>query len=64
MLDRVLSSFYEGFFSLRSSTNILDEEGEKFEWNEECEKAFQLLKEKLTTALVFTLPDPTLEYSV
>ena len=28
----------------------------KFEWNEECEKAFQELKQKLTTALVLTAP--------
>lgn len=36
----------------------------KFEWTDYCEKAFQLLKERLTTAPVLTLPDPTLEYLV
>ncbi|XP_021763995.1 uncharacterized protein LOC110728659 [Chenopodium quinoa] len=29
----------------------------KFEWDEKCEKAFQLLKQRLITALVLTLPD-------
>ena len=28
----------------------------KFEWNEECEKAFQELKQKLTIAPVLTTP--------
>jgi hypothetical protein len=29
----------------------------KFEWSEACEKSFQVLKRRLTTALVLTLPD-------
>ena len=35
-----------------------------FEWTEDCERAFQLLKEKLTTAPILVIPDPSLEYSV
>jgi hypothetical protein len=29
----------------------------KFAWTESCERSFQELKERLTTALVLTLPD-------
>ena len=31
----------------------------KFEWSEACEKSFQLLKDRLTSALVLTLPEGT-----
>ena len=36
----------------------------KFVWNEKCEEAFQVLKERLTTAPVLTLPDSNESYDV
>ena len=31
----------------------------KFQWSKACEKSFQELKKKLTTALILTLPEAT-----
>ena len=47
----------------RPLTSLMKKEM-KFEWTEGCERAFQLLKEKLTIAPILVLPDPSLEYSV
>nr|ABC94893.1 polyprotein [Oryza australiensis] len=49
--------FIEGFSTVaRPMTQLLKKE-KKFEWNEKCQKAFDQLKEKLTTAPILTLPD-------
>ena len=34
----------------------LTQKGVKFEWNEECEKSFQELKERLTKAPILATP--------
>ena len=44
----------DGFASIAS---LLTQKSKKFEWSEACEKSFQLLKDKLTTTLVLTLPE-------
>ena len=36
----------------------------KFVWSEKCEEAFQVLKERLTTAPVLTLPNSSESYDV
>ena len=36
----------------------------KFMWSKACENSFQLLKEKLTTALVLTLPNGVDKFTV
>jgi hypothetical protein len=49
--------FIEGFSKIaRSMTEFLKKE-KKFNWTESCEKSFQKLKRRLTTAPVLTLPD-------
>jgi hypothetical protein len=49
--------FIEGFSKIaRPMTELLKKE-KKFAWTESCEKSFQELKQRLTTALVLTLPD-------
>jgi ribonuclease HI len=49
--------FIEGFSKIaRPMTELLKKE-KKFNWTESCEKSFQELKRRLTTALVLTLPD-------
>ena len=42
----------------------LTQKNVKFVWSEDCENNFQLLKEKLTTALVLTLPNGEDKFSV
>ncbi|RVW68549.1 Retrovirus-related Pol polyprotein from transposon 17.6 [Vitis vinifera] len=48
--------FMEDFSSITAPMTRLTRKWVKFEWNEECEKAFQELKRKLTTAPVLTAP--------
>jgi hypothetical protein len=49
--------FIEGFSKIaRPMTELLKKEN-KFNWTESCEKSFQELKRRLTTAPVLTLPD-------
>jgi len=49
--------FVEGFSSIASPLMDLTQKKVKFEWSESCEKNFQLLKDKLTSASVLTLPE-------
>ncbi|XP_057543265.1 uncharacterized protein LOC130821495 [Amaranthus tricolor] len=44
-------------------TNLMKKD-QKFQWTEQCEEAFQTLKERLTTAPILTLLDSTFEYLV
>ena len=63
-----LAGYYRRFvkdFSriARPMTSLMKKE-KKFEWLEECDKAFQTLKEQLTSTPVLALPDPSLDYVV
>ena len=51
--------FVNGFTSIGSPLTTLTQNSKKFEWSEACEKSFQLLKDKLTSALVLNLPEGT-----
>ncbi|WMV46412.1 hypothetical protein MTR67_039797 [Solanum verrucosum] len=51
--------FVEGFSSIASPLTALTQKKSKLEWSESCERSFQLLKDKLTSALVLTLPEGT-----
>ena len=46
-----------------SLINLLKEVN-RFEWREEYERAFQELRQRLTTALILTLPVETKEYTI
>ncbi|KAH0710889.1 hypothetical protein KY284_012316 [Solanum tuberosum] len=48
--------FVEGFSSIASPLMALTQNKAKFEWSETCEISFQELKDRLTFALVLTLP--------
>ncbi|MCF7184083.1 hypothetical protein L3H42_11340, partial [Corynebacterium sp. MC-13] len=47
----------EKFASISAPLTRLTQKGAKFLWSDACERSFQLLKEKLTTAPVLTLPE-------
>ncbi|KAH0777836.1 hypothetical protein KY290_009247 [Solanum tuberosum] len=51
--------FVEGFSSIASPLTALTQKKAKFVWLEACEKIFQELKDRLTFALVLTLPEVT-----
>jgi hypothetical protein len=49
--------FIEGFSMIARPMMELLKKEKKFNWTESCEKSFQELKRRLTTAPVLTLPD-------
>ncbi|KAL5557444.1 hypothetical protein UlMin_039680 [Ulmus minor] len=48
--------FVEGFSKIAAPLTALTRKGKKYEWTEKCDKSFQELKNKLTTAPTLTLP--------
>ena len=46
----------EGFSLLTAPLTHLTRKGVRFEWTEECERSFQELKKRLTSALILTIP--------
>ncbi|XP_057768171.1 uncharacterized protein LOC130988364 [Salvia miltiorrhiza] len=56
--------FMEGFSKIARPMTQLLRKGIKFSWTEECEKSFQELKEKLTTAPVLAVPTADKEYVI
>lgn len=50
--------FIKGFSSIASPLHALTFSKTQFVWSQHAEEAFQELKERFTTALVLTLPDP------
>ena len=56
--------FVVGFSSIASPLTTLTKKKAKFEWTETCEKSFQELKDRLTSAPVLTLPKCGENYTV
>ena len=56
--------FVEGFSSLSAPLTKLTQKETKFQWTEACERSFQELKNKLTSAPVLTLPEGLEGYAV
>ncbi|KAH0775071.1 hypothetical protein KY290_012208 [Solanum tuberosum] len=54
--------FVEGFSSISSPLMKLTQKTVKFQWSEACEKSFQELNKRLTSAPVLTLPEDTQEW--
>ena len=51
--------FVNGFTSIAFPLTTLTQKSNKFEWLEACERSFKILKDRLTFALVLTLPEGT-----
>jgi hypothetical protein len=49
--------FIEGFCKIVKPLTSLLEKGKEFKWDEACQKCFEELKERLTTAPVLIMPD-------
>ena len=56
--------FVKDFSRLASPLTRLTQKGVKFVWSETCEKSFQELKVRLTTASVLIIPERGLGYAV
>ena len=56
--------FVEGFSSIASPLSSLTKKKDKFEWTEACEKSFQELKDKLTSAPMLTFSKCSENYIV
>ena len=56
--------FIEDFFRLAAPMTKLTRKEVKFEWNDSCERAFQELKWRLTSAPILVVPERRQKYSV
>ena len=51
--------FIEGFSKIALPLAKLTHKGQAFVWDAQCESSFYILKERLTTAPILVLPDPS-----
>ncbi|GJW31166.1 putative reverse transcriptase domain-containing protein [Tanacetum coccineum] len=56
--------FIEGFSKIAKSMTKLTQKGIKFDWGEKEENAFQLIKQKLCSAPILTLPEGSEDFVV
>jgi hypothetical protein len=56
--------FIKGFSQIALPMTRLTRKEISFKWDSKCEKSFMSLKEKLTTAPVLVIPDPSKSYEV
>ncbi|GJR15581.1 putative reverse transcriptase domain-containing protein [Tanacetum coccineum] len=56
--------FIEGFLKIAKPMTKLTQKGIKFDWGEKEENAFQLIKQKLCSALILALPEGSEEFVV
>ncbi|XP_073057028.1 uncharacterized mitochondrial protein AtMg00860-like [Primulina eburnea] len=56
--------FVEGFSSIAMPLTRLTQKKYKFIWNEDCEKSFQTLKEKLASTPVLILPAENKDFTI
>ncbi|GJX09045.1 putative nucleotidyltransferase, ribonuclease H [Tanacetum coccineum] len=56
--------FIEGFYKIAKPMTELTQKNQKFDWGEEQEEAFQLLKQKLCAAPILALPEGSEDFVV
>ncbi|GJX36299.1 putative reverse transcriptase domain-containing protein [Tanacetum coccineum] len=56
--------FIEGFSKIAKSMTKLTQKGIKFDWGKKEENAFQLIKQKLCSALILTIPEGSEDFVV
>ena len=56
--------FIQDFSKLAKPTTRLMQKGVKYEWDEACEKSFQELKKRLTSAPILTIPEREVGYTM
>nr|GFD58398.1 putative reverse transcriptase domain-containing protein [Tanacetum cinerariifolium] len=56
--------FIEGFSKIARPVTKLTQKSVKFDWGEKAEAAFQLLKQKLCSALILALPEGSEKFVV
>ena len=56
--------FIEGFSRIAKPMTSLTQKGVKFEWNEECERSFNELKKRPTSAPILATPSGKEEFTV
>lgn len=60
----MVSSFYRKFSEIVAPLSLLTRKNARFEWNDQCERAFLRLKECLASPPVLTYPDFTKPFEV
>jgi hypothetical protein len=60
----ITERFIEGFSKIAHPITSLQKKGIKFEWTQECEESFQLLKKLLTSAPILKIADPKNDFVV
>ncbi|GKB37509.1 reverse transcriptase domain-containing protein [Tanacetum coccineum] len=63
-LEGYYRRFIEGFSNIAKPMNELTQKNQKFDWGEEQEEAFQLLKQKLCAAPILALPEGSEDFVV
>ncbi|GJV12908.1 putative reverse transcriptase domain-containing protein, partial [Tanacetum coccineum] len=62
--EKLYSKFIEGFSKIAKSMTKLTQKGVKFDWGDKQEFTFQLLKQKLCSALILALPEGSKDFVV
>jgi hypothetical protein len=56
--------FINGFSKISNPMTKLLEKDKKFDWSPACEASFQVLKKRLTTAMILVMPDMEKPFSI